>query len=167
MTRKRWNEALLCLCAKLGVMCWSRCIVYSFLAWVLHIDVTRYGLDGPENESTRGRTFTHPSSPALGFTQPPVQWVLGPLGVKRPERGLNLTPHLTPRLKEVLSYNYSLFVSPWPVLGSTLPLLHGEECSSSHINHFIPTDEAPTAHIKWETGWTAEPESWKREISYS
>ena len=38
---------------------------------------TRYGLDDPRIESLWGRDFTHPSRPALGSTQPPVQWVPG------------------------------------------------------------------------------------------
>ena len=37
---------------------------------------TDYGLDGPEIESRWGEIFS-PSRPALGPTQPPVQWVLG------------------------------------------------------------------------------------------
>ena len=37
--------------------------------------VTRYGLDGPEIESRWGRDFLHPSRPALGPTQAPIQWV--------------------------------------------------------------------------------------------
>ena len=38
---------------------------------------TRYGQDGPGIESRWGRDFPLPSRPALGPTQPPVQWVPG------------------------------------------------------------------------------------------
>jgi len=36
---------------------------------------TGYGLDGPGIESRWGRDFPRPSIPALGPTQPPVEWV--------------------------------------------------------------------------------------------
>jgi hypothetical protein len=38
---------------------------------------TSYGLDGPGIESQWGRDLLHLSRPALGPTQPSVQWVLG------------------------------------------------------------------------------------------
>jgi hypothetical protein len=47
---------------------------------------TGYGLDGPGIDSRWGRDFSHLSRPALGPTQPPVQWV-------ESGRGVTLTPH--------------------------------------------------------------------------
>jgi hypothetical protein len=70
-----------------------------------------------------GRDFPHPSSPVLGSTQPPIQWVPGlSQGVKRPGRGLD---HPTPSSAEVKESVKLYFYSPtglsWPVVGWTLP----------------------------------------------
>jgi hypothetical protein len=66
---------------------------------------TRYGLQGPGIESRLGRDFPRPLKPALGPTQPLMQWVPGLSGgVKRSGRGVVHTPHLTPRLKKEYSY---------------------------------------------------------------
>ena len=59
---------------------------------------TGYGLDGPGVESRWGRDFPQPS---LGPTQSPIRWVPGLFsGVKRPGRGVDYPPHLSPRLKK-------------------------------------------------------------------
>ena len=50
--------------------------------------VTRYRLDGPGIESWWRQDFLHLPRPALGPTQPPIQWIPG------------LSPHLALRLKE-------------------------------------------------------------------
>jgi len=39
--------------------------------------VTRYRLGGPGIESQGAQDFLHPSRPAMGPTQPPIEWVPG------------------------------------------------------------------------------------------
>ena len=58
---------------------------------------TGYGLDGPGTESQRGRDFPHLFRPALGTTQPHVQWVPGlSRGKERPGRDTDPSPLLVP-----------------------------------------------------------------------
>jgi len=63
--------------------------------------VTGYWRDGLGIESWWGRGFPHLSRPALGPTQPPVQWVPGlSLGKERPGRDADPSPPSSPMVKK-------------------------------------------------------------------
>jgi hypothetical protein len=79
---------------------------------------SRYGLDGAGIESSFQARFPHPSRPALGPTQVPIQWVsrLFP-GVARQGRGVLQPPPSSAEVKK----SVELFLHPnsghsWHVL---------------------------------------------------
>ena len=73
------------------------------------------------------RDIPHTSSPALGPTQPLIQWVPGSFPVvKRPGRSVDNLPPSSAEVKErviVGQYLNSPSGTSWPVLGRTLPSL--------------------------------------------
>ena len=69
---------------------------------------TGYGLDGPGIEFRWVRDFPHLSRPALGPTQPPVQWVPG-LSRGKEQPGCDADP--------------SPLLVPWSRKGRAIPLL--------------------------------------------
>jgi hypothetical protein len=78
---------------------------------------TGYGLDGPGIESRWRRDFPHTSRPALGLTQPPIQWVPGHSRVKAVGAWLWPPTKSSAEVKErVELYLYSPSGSSWPVL---------------------------------------------------
>ena len=82
--------------------------------------IKRHGLDGSGIESPWWRDFPHPSRPALGPTQPLIQWVPGvSRGVKRPGRGVDHPPLSSAEVKE----RAELFLYPPPPFGSSWPVL--------------------------------------------
>ena len=92
---------------------------------------TRCGLDGRGIDSRWGvRDFPHPSTPVLGPTQPPVQWVPGlSPGVKWPGRGADHPPPFKRRGHERVGlYLYSPSGPQWPVIGSTFTEVGKKNC---------------------------------------
>jgi hypothetical protein len=94
--------------------------IYFFI--ILKSTLLDYGLDNRAIEIAGQRIFllVPASRPALGPTQPPIQWVPGVLspGVKR-GRGMMLTthPHLVPRLSMSRTYTPLPHAPQWRVAG--------------------------------------------------
>jgi hypothetical protein len=89
---------------------------------------TGYGLDGPGIESQWAQNFPHLSRPAVGPTQPPVQWVAGLSRVKeQPGRDADPSPTSSAvgheRVELYLYFSYgpyglyrvSVLVQGWPL----------------------------------------------------
>jgi hypothetical protein len=74
--------------------------------------VTGYGLDGQDLIPSRGTffLFSIASRPALGLTQPPIQWVPRTISPGKSDLGVKLTthPHLVLRARIVKLYLHSL-----------------------------------------------------------
>jgi hypothetical protein len=86
---------------------------------------TRYRLEGPGIESRWGRDIPHPSRPAVGPTQPPIQWVQGLFPGDKTAGARHWPPTSSSAEVEegVELYIYSSSGPSWPVLGQTLCVL--------------------------------------------
>jgi hypothetical protein len=82
-----------------------------------------YGLDGPGIESRWERDIPHLSRPALGPTQPPVQYVPGPSrGKKRSERDAGPSPTSSAvAVERVERYIYSPY-GPYGLYRASVPV---------------------------------------------
>jgi len=61
---------------------------------------TRYGLDDPGIESRWRLDYPQPSTPTLGSTQLPIQWVPRRSPLKRPGRDVDYPPPHSAEVKE-------------------------------------------------------------------
>jgi len=101
-----------------------------------------YGLDGPGIESRWRRGFPHLSRPALGPTQPPVQWVPGLYRSKeRPGRDADHSPPSSTVFKKEYSYTST------PPMGRTT--CTEPQClykGALYLSSEPPTDMTTTVH---------------------
>jgi hypothetical protein len=100
---------------------------------------TRYGQDGPAIESQWGRDFPHPFRPALGHTQPPVQWVPGlfPGGKAAGMWRWPTTPSSAEVKERVELYLYFPSGTSWPVLGRTLSFCYSPYSACKQSYKFV------------------------------
>jgi len=122
---------------------------------------TGYGLDGPGIESRWWRDFPHLSRPALGPTQPPVQWVLGlSRGKERPGRDADPSPPSSAVVMKEQSYTSTPPVGRTackPVQGYTLPFFYYQQLLAytifnKHHLHSLLTFNV-SHHCENQTSW--------------
>ena len=113
--------------------CPHECSSIFLKALVLSCIATGYGLDGPGIESRWGRDFPHLSRPALGPTQPPVQWVPGSFPGVKSVQGVTLTPH--PLL---LPWSRKSRAIPLLPLWAIWPVQSLSACTREHFTSTLP-----------------------------
>jgi len=97
MFLRRFSTEIRRQCVKYGlcllVLYELQCIIIIMGPGISVAIANGYGLDGSGIESRWGRDFPHLSRPALGHTQPPVQWVPGISRRVKTGQSVTLTPH--------------------------------------------------------------------------
>jgi hypothetical protein len=93
-------------------------------------------LDGPGIESRWGRDFPHPSRPALGPNQPPIQWLtyLFPGGKAAGAWCSPPTSTSAEAKVRVELHLYFSWVSSWPVLGWTFTFTFTKQTAISLVH---------------------------------
>jgi hypothetical protein len=93
---------------------------------------THYVLDGPRIESWWSLDCPDPSRPALGPTQPAVQWVQGLFqGVRGPERGVKEYGYTTASSRDLhacyrVKFTFTVTLNKWRVCVCVVGIsLHG------------------------------------------
>ena len=111
--------------------CLNCCVMFSVGLYIhvcIHISIvgiaTFNGLDGTGIEFRWGRGFPYLSRPALGPSQPPIQWVQGLFPGVKAARAWRwpLTPYSAEVKESVELYLYSTSETSWSVMEWTLPL---------------------------------------------
>jgi len=115
----------------------------AFMAWktTLHYIYIYIYIYDPGIEPRRGRDFPHPSRPALGPSQPPINGYRIFSGGKRQVRGVGHPPPPSAEVKERTElYLYSPTGPSWLVLRWTLPLhIYSLHSFEEHLNLDIPS----------------------------